>query len=122
MHGSAFDRIRSGKLKRLLLRKERERQTLKKRISNELTDRQREILEFLRCFIEKYGYPPTRYEIAQGFGFKSMNASQQHLEALQAKGYILMSEGRSRGISLATRSTGDVSVGIAGNQTAMQTV
>jgi repressor LexA len=46
------------------------------------------------------GYPPTRADIAQELGFKSANASEEHLRALARKGAIEMIPGTSRGIKL----------------------
>ena len=65
-----------------------------------LTRRQSEILAFLKSKIEETGYPPTRVEIAEEFGFKSPNAAEEHLKALAKKGAIEMVPGASRGIRL----------------------
>ncbi|HKC30653.1 MAG TPA: transcriptional repressor LexA, partial [Burkholderiales bacterium] len=43
-------------------------------------------------------YPPTRAEIAARMGFRSVNAAEQHLRALEKKGAIEISSGASRGI------------------------
>ena len=67
---------------------------------DELTDRQSEILKLIRELIEVSGYPPTRAEIAERMGFKSVNAAEQHLRALEKKGAIDITEGASRGIRL----------------------
>ena len=63
-----------------------------------LTDRQSEILKLIRELMEVSGYPPTRAEIAERMGFKSVNAAEQHLRALERKGAIEIAEGASRGI------------------------
>jgi repressor LexA len=65
---------------------------------DELTDRQHEILKLVRELTEVSGYPPTRAEIAQRMGFRSVNAAEQHLRALEKKGAIEISSGASRGI------------------------
>jgi repressor LexA len=71
-----------------------------------LTERQGEILKLIRELMEVSGYPPTRAEIAERMGFKSVNAAEQHLRALEKKGAIEIAEGASRGIRLRdTRST-----------------
>jgi len=67
---------------------------------DELTDRQSEILKLIRELMEVSGYPPTRAEIAERMGFKSVNAAEQHLRALEKKGAIDIAEGASRGIRL----------------------
>ena len=67
---------------------------------NKLTARQTEVLEFIKSYIEETGYPPTRADIAKELGFKSANASEEHLKALARKGAIEMIPGTSRGIKL----------------------
>ncbi|MCC7257690.1 MAG: transcriptional repressor LexA [Gammaproteobacteria bacterium] len=66
----------------------------------ELTPRQSEILSFIQSFIEDTGMPPTRAEIARALGFRSANAAEEHLRALQRKGAIELRPGASRGIQL----------------------
>src|SRR3954454_11986348 len=63
-----------------------------------LTDRQAEVLRLVRELTEVSGYPPTRAEIAEKMGFRSVNAAEQHLRALEKKGAIEISSGASRGI------------------------
>ena len=65
-----------------------------------LTPRQSEILEFIRQALTESGAPPTRDEIARAFGFRSLNAAEQHLQALAKKGLIELVAGTSRGIRL----------------------
>jgi len=67
---------------------------------SDLTPRQRQILEFIQESIASYGLPPTRAEIAQALGFRSANAAEEHLRALQRKGVISLIAGTSRGIVL----------------------
>jgi len=66
----------------------------------ELTRRQDEILALIRQYIYEEGYPPTRAEIAEAFGFRSANAAEEHLRALERKGVIELLQGSSRGIRL----------------------
>ena len=66
----------------------------------ELTPRQQQVLELLRSFIEERGMPPTRAEIAKALGFRSANAAEDHLRALERKGVIDLCRGTSRGIRL----------------------
>jgi repressor LexA len=63
-----------------------------------LTDRQNEILKLIRELTEVSGFPPTRAEIAERMGFRSVNAAEQHLRALERKGAIDIASGSSRGI------------------------
>ena len=65
---------------------------------DELTQRQTEILRLVRELTEVSGYPPTRAEIAAKMGFRSVNAAEQHLRALEKKGAIEIASGASRGI------------------------
>lgn len=65
-----------------------------------LTQRQQQVLDFVRQHINETGYPPTRADIAQQLGFKSANAAEEHLKALARKGAIEMVAGASRGIRL----------------------
>ena len=53
-----------------------------------LTPRQAEVLAFIKSHIDDTGYPPTRADIAKELGFKSANASEEHLKALARKGAI----------------------------------
>ncbi|HEX5611016.1 MAG TPA: transcriptional repressor LexA [Burkholderiales bacterium] len=63
-----------------------------------LTERQAEILRLIRELTEVSGFPPTRAEIARSMGFRSVNAAEQHLRALEKKGVIEIMSGASRGI------------------------
>jgi repressor LexA len=69
---------------------------------NELTARQAEILQLINDFQQESGFPPTRAEIAQILGFRSANAAEDHLKALERKGFIELLPGASRGIRLTT--------------------
>ena len=66
----------------------------------QLTPRQSEILHMIQEFIAETGMPPTRAEIARELGFKSANAAEDHLRALQRKGVLELVPGASRGIQL----------------------
>jgi repressor LexA len=66
----------------------------------ELTPRQKQILELIQDVIYETGMPPTRAEIAAELGFKSANAAEEHLRALQRKGVLDLIPGASRGIQL----------------------
>ena len=66
----------------------------------QLTPRQSQILEMIQEFIAETGMPPTRADIANELGFKSANAAEEHLRALQKKGVLDLIPGASRGIQL----------------------
>lgn len=67
---------------------------------NQITKRQNDVLCFVSDFCVEQGFPPTRKEIADNFGFSSANAAQDHLNALQLKGFIKLFPGASRGIKV----------------------
>ncbi|WP_064799477.1 hypothetical protein [Serratia plymuthica] len=63
-----------------------------------LTLKQGEVLSFIKQFIADNGCPPTKVEIADGFGWSSPNAAEIHLKGLCTKGAIIIIPGISRGI------------------------
>jgi repressor LexA len=65
-----------------------------------LTARQQNVYDFIVKTMSEFGYPPTRAEIARALGFRSPNAAEEHLRALDRKGVIRMIPGTSRGIRL----------------------
>jgi repressor LexA len=67
---------------------------------SDLTPRQTQVLRLIQSCISESGMPPTRAEIARELGFKSANAAEEHLRALQRKGVIELIPGASRGIQL----------------------
>lgn len=69
-------------------------------MSKHLTRRQQEIFRFIQRTVNRKGYPPTRAEIAETFGFRSPNAAEDHLRALAKKGVIHLRSGVSRGIQI----------------------
>lgn len=83
-------------------------------MATKLTERQQQVLDLIRSEVDRTGFPPTRAEIARALGFKSANASEDHLKALARKGAIELTAGASRGIRLlapdaATASRPDTS-------------
>jgi repressor LexA len=68
---------------------------------SQLTERQREIYEFIRVRIESRGYGPTVREIGEGFDIKSPNGVMCHLKALEKKGLIKREGFRARAIQLS---------------------
>ncbi len=63
-----------------------------------LTDRQREILEFISQSIRERGYPPTLREIGLQFGIRSTNGVNDHLRALEKKGHLQREDLKSRAL------------------------
>ena len=66
----------------------------------ELTQQQSRILKLIRKAMERTGLPPTRAEIAEAMEFRSPNAAEEHLRALERKGAIEIVKGSARGIRL----------------------
>jgi repressor LexA len=60
---------------------------------NALTERQRQVLDFLKEYASEKGYPPTMREVAQSLGIKWTKGVEKHFQALEKKGYIKRSSG-----------------------------
>jgi repressor LexA len=71
-----------------------------------LTDRQREILDFISESIAERGYPPTLREIGLHFGIRSTNGVNDHLRALEKKGYLQREDLKSRALRPVPSSSG----------------
>ncbi len=69
-------------------------------VTDQLTQRQREVYEFLRDKIVHRGYGPTVREIGERFRINSPNGVMCHLKALEKKGLIRRSPNKSRAIEL----------------------
>ena len=65
----------------------------------ELTEKQKRIVEFLKSYVEEHGYPPTMREIGEHFGF-TWPAAKGHLAAIEKKGVIRTNPFKSRGIEI----------------------
>ena len=75
-----------------------------------LTKRQQEILNLIKNHILDFGFPPTRADISKTLGFKSPNAAEQHLRAIEKKGFIKILSGASRGIVLNDSDSDEIPV------------
>ncbi|MEK7616773.1 MAG: transcriptional repressor LexA [Patescibacteria group bacterium] len=62
--------------------------------------KQKQILDFIKQYIEKYTYAPTLGEIAEAIGVSSLATVHEHLQALSKKGVIKRFEGAVRGIEV----------------------
>ncbi len=78
-------------------------------VRDKLTNRQREILEYIERMITEFGKSPTIREIGEKFNIRSTNGVRTHLEALMKKGYIRRQSLVSRGIELVRTLSGVVS-------------
>src|SRR5512134_519597 len=65
---------------------------------NGLTDRQREVLRFVAQQIEECGYPPTIREIGEALDIRSTNGVNDHLKALERKGFLTRDPVKSRAL------------------------
>jgi repressor LexA len=65
---------------------------------NELTERQLEVLRFIARQIEDAGYPPTIREIGEALDIRSTNGVNDHLKALERKGYLTRDPVKSRAL------------------------
>lgn len=79
----------------------------------ELTPRRRKVLDFIRGYIKKHGYPPSIREIASHLDVSGTLGVVKHLNALEREGYIRRVRGSSRGLSL-TGSNSGLSIPIVG--------
>ena len=70
-----------------------------------LTNRQKEVLEFIARFTDENGYPPTVREIGDHFDI-SLRAVQDHIAACQKKGYLSQCQKRSRSIRVLKNEEG----------------
>lgn len=68
------------------------------RPEKELTDRQVEVLEYIIQHIQKTGFPPTIREIGEELNIRSTNGVNDHLKALERKGYLSREDAKSRAI------------------------
>lgn len=65
-----------------------------------LTDRQKAVLEYISSSINHRGYPPTLREIGNHLGIRSTNGVNDHLRALERKGYLTREDMKSRTLRL----------------------
>ncbi|MBX3129613.1 MAG: transcriptional repressor LexA [Polyangiaceae bacterium] len=70
-----------------------------------LTKRQEQTLTFIRRSIQERGYPPTLREIGESMGIKSTNGVNDHLRALERKGYLRREDMKSRALKLVEDSS-----------------
>jgi repressor LexA len=67
-------------------------------MATELTERQLEVLRFIANEIEERGYPPTIREIGEALQIASTNGVNDHLKALERKGYLQRDPVKSRAL------------------------
>ena len=70
-----------------------------------LTERQKEILNWLAGYIVQHGFSPTLRELCLAFNFRTTNAAVTHLAALKRKGWITWVPKASRTIRIVEAAT-----------------
>jgi repressor LexA len=83
-----------------------------------LTQRQQMVLDFIRQSIHDRGYPPTLREIGARMGIRSTNGVNDHLRALERKGYLTREDMKSRALrptNLGSQSLAEVAGSEAAN-------
>jgi repressor LexA len=67
-------------------------------VKPQLTHRQQQALDFITACLDANGYPPTLREIGEHMGIRSTNGVNDHLKALERKGYLVREELKSRAL------------------------
>lgn len=80
---------------------------------NELTPRQKQVLQFITSYTDNNGFPPSQREIARHLNVSGTLPVMKHLGALERKGYIKR-ESVNRGISLVRPINHSVSLPVVG--------
>jgi repressor LexA len=83
-------------------------------MKKELTERQNNILIFIKDFLRENGYPPTLREIGKRFEISSTFGVKRHLDALEKKGYIRIESNASRGIAIL-RNVDEMNLNVNGD-------
>jgi repressor LexA len=93
--------------------------TIELKSKNDLTQRQRQVLQFITSFTDNNGYPPSQREIAGHLNVSGTLPVMKHLDALARKGYIKR-ESVNRGIVLKIPNSRPISLPIVGTVRAGQ--
>ena len=70
-----------------------------------LTERQRDVLDFIERKLSSNGVAPTLREISEAFGFASTASAQKHIALLERKGFLRREKHQTRGLVLAQRAS-----------------
>lgn len=65
-----------------------------------LTDRQKEVLDYIKSYVASHGYPPAVREIGKALGLNSPATIQSHITALESKGYIKKTNSKYRSLEI----------------------
>ncbi len=92
----------------------------------ELTQKEKDIYEYITDCLEKNGFAPSVRDICASVGIKSTSSVHEYLRRLESKGYIRKSSGKSRALSIEGNSNSETSkmkrVPILGRVTAGQPI
>ena len=80
-------------------------------VTADLTARQRRILEFIKDWVERYGYPPSVREIGEAVGLTSPSSVSHQLSSLQHKGFLRRDPNRPRAIEIVNPVPAEVDAG-----------
>ena len=67
---------------------------------DKLTNRQKDVLDYIKSYVAKHGYPPAVREIGSGLGLNSPATIQSHITALETKGYIKKTNSKYRSLEI----------------------
>jgi len=70
-----------------------------------LSPRQQQILRLISQFMKRHGLPPTRADLARALRLRNRQGIDQHLRAIERKGYLRLEPGIARGIRLLSSAT-----------------
>jgi repressor LexA len=83
-------------------------------MANSITKRQQQVLDFITECINDRGYPPSMREIGESMGIKSTNGVNDHLKALEKKGFLVRDFMKSRALRPVSGTGQYVEVPIVG--------
>lgn len=81
---------------------------------NPLTRRQQEVIEAIRSFTDRHGYPPTVRDIGKAIGLNSSSTVHVHLANLEKLGLLRRDPTKPRAIELLDRATRGVKAAVSG--------
>lgn len=70
----------------------------------DLTQREKDLVAFIRRFMRQYGIPPTYAEMAEGLGLKSRGNAHRLIKSLLDKGYVKSYENKFRTVQLTEKA------------------
>jgi repressor LexA len=79
-------------------------------MSEQLTDRQRQVLEFIDAEVRERGYPPSVREIGEAIGLSSSSTVHAHLAALEDKGFLKRDPSKPRALELIYDSSSGTAI------------